>query len=210
MNAWRQTVPSTGQFIRGSADMFFERMRAFISSPHEIVRSVGASALHLAVFKARGGLPARSFSVIRAYVTSPDLYRPRRCALRRRADPGHERRAEARCVRSDCASPLLRHCGCPRRLDRRVRRAAGVARGAARARSRLVRFVFDGASAGSDISVMSGLLRILGHHAMVELASKITQRPRGTRSTRSSRTSGSVGGCAGHRDRAGGAGRDDG
>jgi hypothetical protein len=180
MNVWRQTVPSTGQFIRASLDMFFERIRAFTSSPHEIVRSVGAAALHLGVVKARGGILTRAFAQIHADVFSPDenvVHGTVLCLHALIPDMDDAQKLEA-CV---VLAPLL-SSGID--LVREEATGSFVAlresmgeRGARQVSSQLVQFVFEEAASGKDISALSGLLRILGHHAMVELARKITERP---------------------------------
>jgi hypothetical protein len=177
---WRQCISSTGAFVRETLDLFFERVRAFTSSPHEIVRSVGAAAIHLATVKARGDVRVRAFALIREDVLSTDnniVHGAVLCLHALIADMQDNEKLEACVILAPLLSSgvdLLREESIDSFVE--LRESLGD-RGARQVSSQLVKYVFDKAACGVDISAMSGLLRILGHWAMVELSRKIIERP---------------------------------
>jgi hypothetical protein len=180
MNLWRQTIPSTGQFIHANMGLFLERLRSFTTSDFEVVRSVGAHAMGLACQKVCGEFLNSAMQIIKQDLLSESSATVHGAVLSVQMlveNMDQDGKLDA-CM---LIAPLLSSDweGVRQQASEAfvaMRNSLGD-KGGRQVSSQLVQFVFDKSVAGDDVSQMSGLLEILGYHAMIELCQKIMQRP---------------------------------
>ncbi|KAH0788066.1 HEAT repeat family protein [Histomonas meleagridis] len=177
---WRQIIPNTGQFLRGVMNILLERIHAFTCSEFEVVRTVGACAMALGVKRLKTKFLTECFKSIETQLQEDDI------------DCVH---GAILCIHMLCdllsqddkmraCTILAPYLSSPYEQVRNEALQAFVEmrdsigeQGAKEVSTNLVKYVFNKAEEQGDVCSLSGLLNIIGHHAMVELTRKILQRP---------------------------------
>ena len=179
-NIWRQIVPNTGQFIRETQSVLIDRIETFISSEFEVVRAVGASALSMGVKKAKTKFLIESFSLIDKVLSTDDIdiqHGGLLCihALTESLSSEYKLRACTQLAPFlSSAHSILRNESIDAFVE--MRESLGE-EGSRKVSEELVKFIYERAASPNDITMLGGLLSILGHHSMVALSYDILKRP---------------------------------
>lgn len=177
---WRQAIPNTGNFLRNAMDILLERISVFTHSEYEVVRTVGAYAMANSIRKLKTRFLKKCFECIEEQLDEQDIDAVHGAILDIHLMIELLTQEEKIHV-CEMLAPFL---SSPFTIIRQESFEAFVQmrdslgeQGAREVTSSLVRYVFQKASADSDVSYLSGLLNILGHNAMVDLSHKILHRP---------------------------------
>lgn len=177
---WRQLIPNTGQFLRESMNLLLERIKAFTTSEFEVVRTVGAAAMVLGVRKLKTRFLNMCFDSLDEQLCDPNI----NCVhgavlcihllLDLLTQEDKIRACKMIAVHLSSTSSLIRFEAMDTFME--MRESIGE-EGAKHISTDLIKYVYNKAEEGGDVLSLSGLLSIIGHHAMVELSKRILQRP---------------------------------
>ena len=177
---WRQIIPNTGAFLREDLDVLMERIVAFVSSESEVVRAVGAFAMGEAVRKLRTRFLLLSLDKIDELLNVEDIdvqHGALMCihALNDQMTQEYKLRACTQ-LAPFLSSPydFIRNEAIETFVQ--MRQSLGE-EGSRQVSTELIKYVFRRAESPDDISSLSGLLGIIGHHPMVQLTYDIIKRP---------------------------------
>ncbi|OHS98318.1 HEAT repeat family protein [Tritrichomonas foetus] len=177
---WRQVVPNTGQFLRNAMDVLLDRIAAFTRSEFEVVRTVGACSMALGIRKLKTRFLIKCFEQIEVQLNDDDIDAVHGAILSIHMMIellSQDDKMKACTLLAPFLSspfPIVRQEALEAFVE--MRDSLGE-HGAKEVSIQLVKYVFQKAASGDDVSYLSGLLGILGHHAMVDLTNKIMQRP---------------------------------
>lgn len=177
---WKQVIPNTNLFLRNTMDILLERISSFTHSEFEVVRTVGASAMAWSIRKLKTIFLKKCFTVIEEQLQEDDVDAVHGAVL--------SIHLMIDCLNQDnklfACELLAPYLSSPFPLVRQEALEAFVEmrsslgdQGQREVSIQLVQYVYQKASTDSDVSYLSGLLGILGYHAMIDLTRKILQRP---------------------------------